>query len=94
MNKTSTPTFIGVFASLLVIWALHTYLVVDDCIEQGGSYQYRTNACLLENGQLYASDLGTSIIAMYFFVGFVVSLLVSILIRKIILKIDMQTKGD
>jgi hypothetical protein len=82
MNRTSIPTLVGVFTSLLVIWALHTYIVVDDCLDNGGSFQYNTGKCLLENGQLYDSTLENMVVALYCVVGFVVSLLVSSLIRK------------
>ncbi len=83
MNRTSIPTLIGVFTSLFVIWALHTFIVVDDCVEQGGSYQYSSGMCLLENGQLYDASLATLVVVLYFFVGFAVSLLVSATIRRL-----------
>jgi len=82
MNRTSIPTLIGVFISLLVIWALHTYIVIDDCLDNAGSFQYDTGKCLLENGEIFESMLGDMAIVLYFFVGFIVSLVVSSLIRK------------
>jgi hypothetical protein len=83
MNRNSIPTFIGVFTSLLVIWALHKFLVVDDCLDHGGSFQYDFGKCLLENGQVYDSNLATLVIILYFAVGFIVSIMVSNLIRKL-----------
>ena len=82
MNRTSIPTLIGVFTSLLVIWALHTLIVVDDCVDNSGFFEYSTGKCLLENGQLYESTLGTMVVALYFIVGFTVSFWVSNFIRK------------
>ncbi len=83
MNRTSIPTLIGVFTSLLAIWVLHKFLVVDDCLDHGGSFQYNSGKCLLENGQVYDSNLATMAILLYFAVGFIVSILVSSLIRKL-----------
>ena len=83
MNSTSIPTLIGVFTSLLVIWALHSFLVIDDCLDHGGVFQYNSGRCLLENGQVYESNLASMVIVLYFVVGFVVSLLVAGIIRKV-----------
>ncbi|PKI15965.1 hypothetical protein [Colwellia sp. 12G3] len=82
MNRTLFPTLIGVFTSLFAIWSLHTFLMVDDCLDQGGSFDYATAKCLLENGQVYESNLATMALVLYFVVGFGVSFIVSSVIRK------------
>ncbi|MFQ3209216.1 MAG: putative membrane protein [Colwellia sp.] len=82
MERTLFPTLIGVFTSLLAIWSLHTFLVVDDCLDQGGSFDYATAKCLLENGQVYDSNIATVVLVLYFVVGFSVSFIVSSVIRK------------
>jgi hypothetical protein len=82
MKRTLFPTLIGVFTSLLAIWSLHTFLVVDDCLDQGGSFDYATAKCLLENGQVYDSNIATVVLVLYFVVGFSVSFIVSSVIRK------------
>jgi hypothetical protein len=83
MNRTLFPTLIGVFSSLFAIWSLHTFLMVDDCLDQGGSFDYATAKCLLENGQVYESNLATTALVLYFVVGFGVSFIVSSVIRKL-----------
>jgi len=83
MNRTSIPTLIGVFTSLFAIWALHTFIIVEDCLDHGGVFQYNTAKCLLEDSQVYESDLATMAIVLYFFVGFIVSFVVSSIIRKV-----------
>ncbi len=83
MNSTSIPTLLGVFSSLFAIWALHLYLVVDDCLDHGGAFNNDIGKCVLENGQHYESSLATVAIVLYFVVGFVVSFVVSTLIRKL-----------
>lgn len=82
MNRTLLPTLIGAFTSLFVIWLLHTFLMVDDCLDQGGSFDYATAKCLLENGQVYVSHLETIALVLYFVVGFGVSFLVSYVLKK------------
>jgi len=83
MNRNSIPTLVGVFSSLLIIWLLHGFLVVDDCIEQGGVFNHTTSQCVLKDGAIYESSIATLVIVLYFFIGFIVSFLVSTLIRKI-----------
>lgn len=86
MNRTSIPTLVGVFTSLFAIWLLHTFLVVDDCLDHGGSFDYDIGKCMLENGQPYESTLATFAIVLYFIVGFVVSFVVSTLIKRLLVK--------
>ncbi|MDX2368707.1 MAG: hypothetical protein QNK36_09940 [Colwellia sp.] len=83
MNKNSIPLFIGVIFSLIAIWLVNDYLLVDQCLDKGGSFDYSKAECLLENGEVKASELGTYIMAVYFFMGLVISLFVSFSIRKI-----------
>jgi len=83
MNRNSIPTLVGVFSSLLVIWLLHGFLVVDDCVEQGGIFDYAISKCMLEDGQVYESSMATFVIVLYFIIGFFVSFVVSTFIRKI-----------
>lgn len=83
MKRTLFPTLIGVFTSLFAIWSLHTFLMVDDCLDQGGSFDYATAKCLLKNGQVYESNLATMALVLYFIVGFGVSFIVSSVIRKL-----------
>ena len=90
MNRTLIPTLVGVFTSLFAIWALHTFLIVDDCVDNGGSFDYASAKCFLENGQTVESDLATIAVVLYFVVGFVVSFIVSNLIRKVF-KIKAKT---
>ena len=84
MNRTLLPTLIGVLASLFVIWSLHTLLVVDDCLDHGGAFDYSTAKCLLESGEVYTPSLENFALVLYFVVGFGVSYLVSTLIRKLL----------
>lgn len=83
MNRTLIPTLVGVFTSLFAIWALHTFLIVDECLDNGGSFDYATAKCLLEGGQIYDSELATIAVVLYFVVGFIVAFVVSTCIRKV-----------
>jgi hypothetical protein len=86
MNRTLIPTLAGVFSSLLCIWLLHSFLIVDDCLDNGGSFDYKTSQCLLENGQLYENTFTSIALIVYVVVGFVVSLTVAKFLRVILIK--------
>lgn len=83
MNKNSIPLFIGVIFSLIAIWLVNDYLLVDPCLDNGGSFDYSKAECLLEHGEVKVSDLGTYILVVYFFMALFIALLVSFSIRKI-----------
>lgn len=91
MKKTSIPTFIGVFTSLLVIRFLHLHLVVEDCLKQKGEYDFETAKCQLAEGQFYESENTGLFLAIYFIVGFLVSLFISASIKKVFFS---QSKQD
>ncbi|WP_114325759.1 hypothetical protein [Candidatus Colwellia aromaticivorans] len=83
MNKNSIPLFIGVIFSLVAIWLVNDYLLVDQCLDNGGSFDYSKAECLLENGDVKSSELGAYFMAIYFFMGVLISLFFSFSIRKI-----------
>lgn len=84
MNRTLVPTLIGVFSSLFAIWLLHNYLMVDDCLDQGGSFDYATAKCFLSSGQVLDPKIESFALVLYFVVGFGVSFIVSSIIKKLI----------
>ncbi|PHR84689.1 MAG: hypothetical protein COA59_04780 [Colwellia sp.] len=77
------PLFIGVIFSLIAIWLVNDYLLVNQCLDNGGSFDYSKAECLLKNGEVKTSELGSYIMAVYFFMGLFISLFVSFSIRKI-----------
>lgn len=83
MKKNSIPLYIGVIFSLIAIWLVNDYLLVGQCLDNGGSFDYSKAECLLENGEIKASELGSYILAIYFFMCIIISLLVSFSIRKV-----------
>jgi hypothetical protein len=84
MNRTLLPTLFGVFVSLLTIWAIHSYVLVNSCLAKGGDYDYPNGQCLLENDTIYQHDSTSIIMVFYVIIGFSISFLVSYLIRKLI----------
>lgn len=82
MKRSPLPTLIGVFSSLVAIWFIHSFLIIDDCTVNNGRYDYSTGTCLLENGNTFESSFTSVAIALYFVVGFVVSFTVSSVLRK------------
>jgi hypothetical protein len=83
MKKNSIPLFIGVIFSFIAIWFVNDFLLVDKCLDNGGSFNYSKGECLLESGDVKVSDLGRYLIAIYFFMGLLIALFVSFFIRKI-----------
>ncbi|NQY87724.1 MAG: hypothetical protein HRT51_08240 [Colwellia sp.] len=83
MKKNSIPLFVGVTFSLIAIWFVNDFLLVEQCLDNGGSFDYRKAECLLENGDIKVSDLGKYFMAIYFFMGILISLVVSFSVRKI-----------
>ena len=81
-NTNISPTLAGVFASLVSIWLLHGWLIVDGCEEQGGTYQKIEAQCILADGQVYVSPIENYVLALYFIVGFAVSFFAARLIKK------------
>jgi hypothetical protein len=83
MKKNSIPQFIGVIISFVAIWLVNDFFLVDQCLDNGGSFNYSKGECVLVNGEIQASDLGKYLIAIYFFMGLLIALSVSILIQKV-----------
>lgn len=83
MKKSTMPLYIGVICSLIAIWLVNDYLLVDPCLDKGGSFNYSKGECLLKSGEVKVSELGKYLMAVYFFMGVLISLIVSFSIRKI-----------
>lgn len=83
MKKNSIPLFIGVIVSFIAIWLVNDFLLVDQCLDNGGSFNYSKGECLLESGDVEVSELGEYSFALYFFMGMIIAVSVSFFIRKI-----------
>ncbi len=83
MKKKAIPQFVGVIVSFIAIWLVNDFLLVDQCLDNGGSFNYAKAECLLENGEIEAYELGKYLIAIYFFMGLLIALSVSFVIGKI-----------
>tara|TARA_B100000809_G_C14868947_1_gene434820 strand:- start:338 stop:601 length:264 start_codon:yes stop_codon:yes gene_type:complete len=83
MYRNLFPPFIGVFSSFIALWQLHKFILVDNCLDHGGSYQYATAECLIENSNFLAFNLTVPLVIFYFFVGLIISLVVAFLVSKL-----------
>jgi hypothetical protein len=83
MKKKSLPLFIGVFISFVFIWFISQFLVVEPCVEKGGTFNYSKGECLLANGDVFVSEIADYLMVLYFVVGIVTAISVSLLIRKV-----------
>jgi len=83
MKKKFIPLFVGVIFSFIAIWFVNDFLLIDQCLDNGGSFNYSEGECLLEKGNVKTPELGKYLFAVYFFMGISISLFVSFSIRKI-----------
>lgn len=90
MNKNSIPLFIGVITSLVVILLINKFTVVDDCLDNGGSFDYQTGQCLLANGEIHVANFTNYLVALYFIVGISIAFIVSRLIKKLFKTKDIR----
>jgi hypothetical protein len=82
MKKSTMPLYIGVILSLIAIWVVNDFLLVEPCLENGGSFNYSKAECLLKSGEVKVSELGKYLMAVYFFMGLLITFIVSLFIRK------------
>jgi hypothetical protein len=83
MYRNLIPPFIGVFTSFFALWQLHKFMLVDNCLDHGGSYQYTSGKCLIETGNFLVFNLTAPLLIFYFIIGLIVSLIVAGLARKL-----------
>jgi hypothetical protein len=83
MNKNSIPLFIGVITSLVVILLINKFTVVDDCLDNGGSFDYQTGQCLLVNGDIHVASFTHYLIAFYFIMAISIAFVVSKLVKRL-----------
>ncbi|TPH16090.1 hypothetical protein [Litorilituus lipolyticus] len=82
MNKHSIPLFIGVVISIIVVLLINNFTVVDDCLDHGGSFDYKAGQCVLETGEIHVASFTNYLIAIYFIIAIAVAFTVSRLIKR------------
>ena len=82
MNKNSISLYIGVVTSIIVILLINKFTIVDDCLDQGGSFDYKIGQCVLANGEVHISHFTNYLVAMYFILAIAIAFGVSRLIKK------------
>jgi len=83
MNKQNISLFIGVATSVFVILVLNKFLVVDDCLDRGGSFDYQLGQCVLSNGEIHITSYANYVISLYFIFAIAVAFSVSRLVKFI-----------
>lgn len=84
MNKSVIAKFMGVFCSLLVIWLMNEMLLINPCLEQGGTFIFEKGQCVLADGSLFTTGFEVPLVFAYVVVGLSVSYFVSHIIQKIV----------
>lgn len=83
MSKHALSQFFGVICSFFVIWLINDYLLVDQCLDNGGQFKYETGECLLASKEVVQPAYGNKLIAAYFFIGIFIAYFISLLVRKL-----------
>lgn len=88
MNKNFLPAFAGVITSVIVILLINNFTVVDDCIEHGGHFDYKTAKCLLASGEVHVASFTHYLVAIYFILGIAIAFGVLRIIKKFLVNQD------
>ncbi|MCQ8878984.1 hypothetical protein NQT69_13310 [Pseudoalteromonas shioyasakiensis] len=83
MKNNLLPSLVGVIVSLIAVWWLHGFLLVDRCLDSGGAIDHKTNLCMGENNQIIELATSSGTLAIYCVVIMGVSLLTGSFIRKL-----------
>jgi len=74
---------ISILLGLLAIYFAHGFLVIDACLDMGGSIESESGVCLDENYHKQYMVFSQLLLAVYFVIGLVVSLLSVFTIKTI-----------
>lgn len=88
MNRNFLPAFAGVIASVVVILLINNFTVVDDCIQHGGHFDYKTAKCLLASGEVHVASFTHYLVAAYFILGIAIAFAISRLIKRFLVNQD------
>lgn len=75
--------FLSIGLGLLSIYAAHSFLVVDACLNMGGALDESAGSCLDENYHEQHIVFSPVLLVIYFFIGLVVSLVSVFTIKTI-----------
>lgn len=84
MKNNSLPAFLGVTTSIIVILILNHFTIVDNCLDHGGSFDYKIGRCILANGETHVASFTHYLMASYFILAIVIAFGVSKLINKLL----------
>lgn len=73
MNSKLIRIVISILIGLLAIYAAHRFLIVDVCLDSGGSIN-EAGVCIDENYHEQYIVISIALLAMYFALGLIVSL--------------------
>ena len=84
MNKKTISLFVSVIISIIVILVINDFTIVDDCLDNGGTFNYETGQCLLANNEIYVASYARYLIGFYFVFGISLAFGVSRLLKKLL----------
>jgi len=75
--------FIGVIVSLITILVINKFTIVDNCLDNGGSFSYETGQCLLANNEIHTASFTPYLVGIYFILGIIIAFTVFRIIKKL-----------
>ena len=68
---------------LLAIYAVHSFLLVDSCLDRGGAISQDSGECIGINEQNMNIAFSGVLLTIYFFIGLSVSLVSAFILNKV-----------
>lgn len=83
MSTKPIDIIVSIGLGLISIYAAHSFLVVDTCLDMGGAFDEKTGVCLDSNYHELHMVFSGVLLSIYFVIGLIVSLMSAFIITKI-----------
>jgi len=83
MSTKPIDIIVSIGLGLISIYAAHSFLVVDACLDMGGAFDEKTRVCLDSNYHEIHMVFSGALLSIYFVIGLIVSLMSAFIITKI-----------
>ena len=82
-NIKALDIILSVGLGILAIYTAHSFLIIDICLDMGGSIDKTTGSCIDENYHEQYIVISPVLLAVYFVIGMLVSLISAFIIKAI-----------
>jgi hypothetical protein len=78
------PMAIGITLALVAVYQLHAFMLLDTCLDFGGTYQKTTDTCIDSTGQQQIMVASGAMLLIYGILGVVVAGISAFAARKVL----------